>query len=356
MESVDSVFGCTNEVQGGELAPAGDVLVGLDSGRIILPRLIADAGEQAGERYVEFFTAKIRNPNTRRAYGRAVADFCVWCEEKGFRLDQLRTMHLAAYAEILTRSYAAPTAKQRLAALRMFFDWLVVGQVVGQNPAAAVRGPKHVVKKGKTPVLTADETRILLDSIPLKIGPEPEPGVEDKRPPSLIGLRDRAIIATMAYSFARVGAMLAMTVEDYYTQGRRGWLRLHEKGGKEHDMPAHHNLEAYIDAYVQAAGIAEDRKGVLFRSNPGWKDRLTENPMTQPDVWRMIRRRAKRAGIKTLIGCHSFRATGITVYLENGGTLERAQAMANHESPKTTKLYDRTSDQITLDEVERIVI
>ena len=149
--------------------------------------------------------------------------------------------------------------------------------------------------------------------------------------------------------------MLAMRVEDYYTQGRRAWLRLHEKGGKQHEMPAHHNLEAYVDAYAEAAKIADDKKGFLFRTSRAKTKKLSGNPTRQSDVWQMIRQRAKAAGIKTPVGCHSFRATGITCYLENGGTLEKAQTMANHESPRTTKLYDRTRDQITLDEVERIV-
>jgi integrase/recombinase XerD len=160
----------------------------------------------------------------------------------------------------------------------------------------------------------------------------------------------------MTYAFARVGAVVAMKVEDYYPQGKRWWLRLQEKGGKQHDMPAHHTLEAYLDEYVKAAGIAADPKGPLFRSAPGTNAELTRNPLRTADVWRVIRRRAKQARIQTKIGCHTFRATGITSYLEAGGTLENAQLMAAHESPRTTKLYDRTGDEITLDEVERIAI
>ena len=149
--------------------------------------------------------------------------------------------------------------------------------------------------------------------------------------------------------------MVAMTVEDYYAQGKRSWLRLHEKGGKQHEMPAHHTLEEYLDAYLNAACIADDNKGPLFRTARG-PDVLTRNPMGTADVWRMIRRRIKQTSIRTRAGCHSFRATGITCYLENKGTLEKAQQMASHSSPRTTKLYDRTNDQITLDEVEKIVI
>ncbi len=147
-----------------------------------------------------------------------------------------------------------------------------------------------------------------------------------------------------------------MRVEDYYPKGKRWWVRLHEKGGKRHEMPAHHNLEAYLDAYIKAAGIGEEGKSPLFRSAAGRTDMLTNKAMNRVDAWRMIQRRAAELGTRARIGCDIFRATGITAYLEAGGTLENAQAMAAHERPRTTKLYDRTGDEITLDEVERITI
>jgi integrase len=172
----------------------------------------------------------------------------------------------------------------------------------------------------------------------------------------VVGLRDRALISVMTFAFARVGAVVAMRVEDYYPNGKRWWVRLHEKGGKRHEMPAHHNLEAYLDAYIEAAGIRDGGKTPLFRSAVGRTGTLAEKPMNRIDAWRMIQRRAADLGMRIRIGCHTFRATGITAYLEAGGTLENAQAMAAHESPRTTKLYDRTGDEITLDEVERISI
>ena len=128
---------------------------------------------------------------------------------------------------------------------------------------------------------------------------------------------------------------------------------LHEKGGKRHEMPAHHNLEAYLDTYLEAAGLRDDHKGPLFRSAAGRTGALTGNRMNRSDAWAMIQRRAAAIGLKVRVGCHTFRATGITAYLNAGATLENAQA---HESPRTTKLYDRTGDEITLDEVERISI
>jgi site-specific recombinase XerD len=312
------------------------------SAHVVIPAMIADAGEPATRRYLEFFAATIRNKNTRTAYLHAASRFFAWCDHHQLgQLADIEPLHVAAYIEALGKDFEKPTVKQHLAAIRMLFDWLVTGQVVATNPAHSVRGPKHVVKTGKTTVLDADQARKLLDSIDNS---------------TLAGLRDRALISVMTFAFARIGAVVAMRVEDYFSKGKRWWVRLHEKGGKRHEMPAHHNLEAYLDAYIEAAGIREDDKGALFRSAVGRTGKLTVTPMNRVDAWRMIQRRAADLGFRVKIGCHTFRATGITAYLDSGGTLENAQAMAAHESPRTTKLYDRTGDAITLDEVERIAI
>ncbi len=321
---------------------------------VVLPALIARADDRARTRFLEFFAATIRNRNTRKAYARAVADFLAWCDQNGLALRTIQPLHVAAYVERLTAAKAKPTVKQHLAAIRMCLDWMTAGGHLEANPAASVRGPKHVVKRGLTPVLRADEARQLLDSIPI-YGQNPETHEPDPTKPILIGLRDRALIAVMVFSFARIGAVLSMKVEDYYTEGRRAWFRLHEKGGKLHHVPAHHNAEDYVDAYLAAAGIAGDRKGPLFRTFDR-RRRLTERPLSDRDARYMVKRRARAAKLPEAICNHTFRATGITAYLENGGTIENAQAIAAHESPKTTKLYDRTGDEITLDEVERIVI
>jgi len=306
-----------------------------------IPAVIAREGEQAAMKFVEFFTANIRNPNTRAAYARAVFQFLNWSEERRLPLKNLNPIFVSAYIEQLQTNLAPPSVKQHLAAIRMLFDYLVIGQVVPHNPAASVRGPKHVVKRGKTPVLKASQARQLLDSIDTS---------------TIVGLRDRAIIATMVYSFARVGAVVGMNKEDYVQNGKRWWLRLHEKGGKRHEVPAHHNAEAYIDAYLDAANSEQwAKKAPLFRTLSREKS-LTEARMTRTDVLRMVKRRAEEAQLPDSTCCHTFRATGITAYLENGGTIENAQAIAAHESPRTTKLYDRTSDEITLDEIERILI
>jgi integrase/recombinase XerD len=162
------------------------------AGSMPVPAVVAAVGERAARRFIDFFTANIRNPNTRAAYGVGVRSFFAWLDWHCIReLGAIRTHHVSAYIETLTRVYRGPTVKQHLAALRMLFDWLIVGQVVEQNPAAAVRGPKHVVKKGKTPVLDGDEARKLIDSLDVS---------------TIVGLRDRALIALLIYSFARISA------------------------------------------------------------------------------------------------------------------------------------------------------
>ena len=307
-----------------------------------LPALVLAAGEGAQLRFLEFFAASIRNAHTRRAYAGAVGEFLAWCEGRGVAsITTIQPLHVAAYIEALTRSRAAPTAKLRLAAVRRLFDWLVIGQVIPTNPAASVRGPAHSVKRGKTPVLAPEEARALLDSIDVS---------------TPIGLRDRALIALMAFSFARIGAALSMKVEDVYVQQRRLWVRLHEKGGKVHEMPCHHTLEEYLHAYIDGCGLASDQKGPVFRTIARGRGCLTTTPLPQANAYAMIRRRAEAAGIETKIGNHTFRATGITAYLKNGGQLETAAAMANHSSTRTTQLYDRRSDQVSLDEIERVRI
>ena len=251
--------------------------------------VLAAAARRRGARGGGQVSGVLRRADREPAYGRAVGQFLAWCAARGLGLTAVAPLHVAAY--IRTPPGSAPTVKQHLAALRMLGDWLVVSQVLPVNPAAAVRGPTHVVTTGATPVLSPAEARRLLAAI--------DTG-------TLAGRRDRALVSVRLYSFARVSAVIAMRRQDYFRQERRGWLRLHEKGGTRHDVPAHH--------------------------------------------------RAAAADLPPSTCCHTFRATGITAYLSNGGTLEHAQQIAGHASPKTTKLYDRTADTITVDEIERIVI
>jgi len=194
--------------------------------------LIAAVGERASYRFFEFFTANIRNPNTRRAYAWACRQFFAWCEDRGLTLTTIRPFDVASYVELLQRTH---------------------GQVAPANPASAVRGPKHVVKTGKTPVLDAADWRKLLDAIPTDT-------VRD--------LRDRALIATLTYSFARITAALNMKVEDLRPQGA-GWrLRLHEKGGKHHAMPCHHALVEALHAYIGRRRHRRGPQGMALPDEP----------------------------------------------------------------------------------------
>ena len=234
------------------------------------PALVVAAGERAGLRFLEFFALAIRNPHTRRAYARAAGDFLAWCAGAGVTsITAVQPLHVAAWIERQTQTSSAPTVKQQLAAIRHLFDWLVTGQIVPHNPAASVRGPSHTTKKGKTPVLDATEARQLLDSI-------------DVTTP--IGLRDRALIALMVFSFARVGAPLAMRADDVYVQQRRLWVRQREKGGKAHAMPCHHTLEAYLLAYLDGTGITTEPKGPLFRTIRRGTGQLSATPLPQANA------------------------------------------------------------------------
>ena len=313
-----------------------------------VPAIIQEAGPEAFRRFLEFFTAQIRNRNTREAYARAVSQFFGWLHEHGIVcLADIQPVHIAAWVEGKTQTQNPQTVKQHLAAVKKLFDWLVIGQIVPSNPATVVKGPKYSYSKGKTPILLASDARRFLESF---------------SGGSISVLRDRALIALMTYTFARISAALAMNVNDVFVQHHRLWVRLHEKGGKYLEMPCHHNLEMYLKEYLKAGGMEDDPKGPLFRRlNGGRKPEtqaLTRSRLHRTEALLMIKRRANKAGIENPGMCnHSFRGTGITAYLSNPeAKLEHAQTMAGHADPKTTRLYDRRSEVLSLDEVERIGI
>lgn len=303
--------------------------------------LVTTLGDRAQDVYLEWLAATIRNPNTRTAYRRAIEKFSTWCEARlpGADLGQLSAVHIAAYIEDMSRhGLSAGTVKQALSAIKVFCDHLVVRQVLPFNPATSVRAPRVVRRVGKTPVLVDDEARTLIDAIDTS---------------TLWGLRNRALIATMAYTFARISAALSLKVGDYEICGRRGYLKLKEKGGKEIDAPCHHELDEAMEAWLTASGLSDQRNHPLFPAIPGGKTILNQ-PLNRMTTLVMVNSLAKRAGIKRHISNHTFRATGITAYLRNGGHLETAQYLAGHGSPETTKIYDRRAEAVAVSEVERI--
>jgi site-specific recombinase XerD len=328
-----------------------EILPALPVSNFPVPLIIAAAGAQASEHFLEFFAATIRNKNTRAAYMQAVAQFCRWCEGHELQLHTIRPLHVSAYIE--SKPLTAPSIKQHLAALRGLFNWLVIKQVVPDNPAMFVKGPRFSRQVGVTPILEPDQMRKLFDSIPVtrevKIARKHGGGVRMEA--DVKGLRDRAVIAIMAYTFARVGAVLKLKRGDYSLQGKRAQLRLQEKGGKEKFVWLHHEAEQYLDAYLEAAaGIGNTAS--LFQALDRSR-RLIGAPLSRRDMLRIVKERCATAGLPHTICNHTFRGTGITVFLQNGGSLEAAQDMANHTDPRTTKLYDRRKDLATISEIER---
>jgi site-specific recombinase XerD len=304
-----------------------------------LPILIEEEGPDVQERFLEFFAAQIRNENTRKAYGRAVGRFLDWARRQRLTLTSISPIAVSAYVE--QHEGAPATIKQHLAAIRRLFDWLVTGGVLDRNPAEPVKGPKHVVDEGSTPILTAEEARNFIEGLPTETA-------KDKR--------DKAIIGVLTYTFARVSAVVRMKIEDYYRAGNRWKVRLQEKGGKRRDVPLHHKAKDYLDAYLEAAGIANEDGTPLFRTIGRSKD-LTGRSLSRTSVLRMVKARADEAGFDPRRVCgHTFRGTGITAYLENGGKLEVAQHIAGHSDASTTKLYDRRRELVDQEEVEKIGI
>lgn len=307
------------------------------------PAIIERLGFRAKERFFEFFAATIRNRHTREAYMRAVYRFMDWVDVRGLELAGIRPLVVATYIEHLGTELSAPSVKQHLAAIRGLFDYLVTGHFVDFNPAASVRGPKHVVQEGKTPILEPGELRQLFASIDTS---------------TILGLRDRALLGVLLYSFARISAALGLKVKDYRHAGRTSYFRFHEKGGKVKDVPVHHKAQEYLDAYLEAAGHEADRQGWLFRAaGPQRKViQLGPKPFNRRKAWAMVKRRLKAADLNPDACNHSFRGSGITVYLDNGGDLETAADIAGHASTKTTRLYDRTKRDIKRGEIERVHI
>jgi site-specific recombinase XerD len=308
-----------------------------DEFQSFMPAIIAPGGK-AQEAFLEFFAAEITNNNTRESYIRDIRRFSEWCDQRGFQLHNLTTLHLAAYRDELRVTLSSQSTKRHFASLRRLFAFFVERGVLDRNPAREVKTPKVSRDTGKTPALDVPDMSTLLN---------------DLTGDDFLQLRDRAIIAIMAYTFARVSAVCSLKVKDYYQVGRRSYLRLHEKGGKEREIPCNHKLEIFLDEYLQSLPEPHPEHPLFTPQSPKSKS-APVHAMSRHDVYKLVRRRVQESGLVGGYSCHSFRATGITTFLENGGTLERAQWMAGHADSRTTKLYDRRNDRATLEDIERI--
>lgn len=257
-----------------------------------VPALIADAGERAAHATLEFFTARIPNAHTRRAYGRAVAAFCHWCHGR-VSLQDLSAPTVSAYLAGLRNDgegLSLVSFKLTASAIRHWLDFLTERGVLGYNPARSVRTERLVVREGKTPVFSRDDGRRLFASL------DAEAATGD-----ILALRDRALMAVMLYGFVRVGAAVGMRVRDFEDEGEHASLVLREKGGKERRIACHHKTRHYLRAYIAAAGFEARAKEPLFQTAPGRRPVLTGEAMSTFDARRAVRRRCRAAALPSSI-------------------------------------------------------
>lgn len=305
-----------------------------------VPELVGRAGNAARFAFDEFFQARIRNRFTRKAYLHALRQFSAWCLPRNLELSRVAPGDVARYLDSLVG--APPTRKLHLAALRRFFDELVVRHVILLNPALSVRGDRYQAVEGKTPEILVEQARRLLNGIDTS---------------HIVGLRDRAVIAILIYTAARVGAVALLRCGDFYDVGDQHCLRFHEKGGKLREIPMRHDLLQFVSEYLNAAGLQnENALGPLFRTTTGRAKRLTARAMTADDMARMLKRRLCDAGLSKRLSPHSFRVMAITDLLAQGVPLEDVQYLAGHADPRTTRLYDRRQRRVTRNIVERISV
>ncbi len=305
-----------------------------------LPTLIRNAGVAARFAFEEFLHGKIRNRFTRKAYLHAVKRFSVWCAERQLNLVRVAPADVGRYLDSMMVS--TPTRKLHLAALRRFFDELVMRHVVILNPALSVRTERHQAVEGKTPEISIQQARRLLKAIDCSHD---------------VGRRDRAVIGILIYTAARVGAVAKLRRSDFYRSGDQFCLRFHEKNGKVREIPVRHDLSLMIVDYLEHSGIQyASPTAPLFRSTVRKSRKLTQNAMTADDMGRMMKRRLRDAGLSTRFSPHSFRVTTITDLLEQGVPLADVQYLAGHADPRTTRLYDRRMQRVTRNIVERISV
>jgi site-specific recombinase XerD len=302
------------------------------------PAIVAAAGGGAEFAWDEFFKGQLANAHTRKNYAHAVRHFLDWCDDPDRQVPLVRIAPGDVGDYLASLQLATPTKKLRLAAMRKFFDLLVVRHVVVLNPAASVRAERYSVVEGKTPEISARQARDLLKSVDAS---------------TLVGQRDRAVIAVLIYTAARVGAVAKLTMKSLKHDGTQYSLRFSEKGGKSREIPVRHDVEQILRSYIEAAGIVE---GPLFRTSFRRTGRLTTKSMSGIDLCRMIKRRLKTAGLPEQFSPHSFRVATVTDLLEQNVALEDVQHLAGHADPRTTRLYDRRRRKVTRSIVERISI
>ena len=304
------------------------------------PAVLARAGKAACLAADEFFSARISNPHTRAAYAHQVGRFLAWCEREGLELRQVTPGLAGRFLDEIP--YKAPTKNQALAALRHFFDVLAARHAVILNPFHSVRGVRHPHGEGRTPEASVEQARRLLASI---------------RTEDVYGLRDRAVLGTLIYTGARVGAVSRLTLRDLRDHGHHRTLQFPEKGGRAREIPVRLDLDTWIAAYLEGAGLMEaPRDSPLFRSGERRGSPLTDRALSPLAVQLMLKRRLKAAGLPRILSPHSFRVLVVTDLLSQNVPLEDVQYLAGHAHPRTTQIYDRRQRRVSRNLVERISV
>ncbi len=315
------------------LPPSSKSLVAIDA-------KFASISTAASFAWDEFFSGHVRNRNTRAAYLQAVRQFLNWVSLHETPLERITPGMVGTYFD--QHAGSLPTKKLHLSALRAFFDVLVNRHVIPLNPAASVRGERYQAVEGKTPEITREQARTLLNSI------------DTTRP---AGLRDKALIATLIYTAARAGAIANLRLKDFASDGTQYMLRFMEKGGKSRSIPIRHDLQAILLAYLDTFDWKNQQKdAIFFRSVAGRTGQLTDQPVRNIDICRMVKRRLHDAGLPGQLSPHSFRVATVTDLLTQGVSLEDVQYLAGHADPRTTRLYDRRQKKVTRNTVEKISI
>lgn len=321
----------------------GPVAIHTYGASMMLPALVAEAGERASRSTFDFFAASVENDHTREAYARAVHRFCQACTAGQLTLAGVAPPHVAAYLKVLDAAgKSKATVKLHLAAIRNWMRWLTEHGVLDRNPASEVRGPKLVVREGKTPALSRDQARALLASLDGS---------------DVMSLRDRAMIGVMLFAWARVSAVCGMRACDVEDDGGpNATLFFREKGGKELRKHCHPRLREMLRAYIAAAALDPKGKEPLFRSFGGRGRGLSGKALRRSDVLAIVKQRCEAAALPARFSNHSFRATAITLHHQAGGRLQDAQALAGHADPRTTLGYIRRSEDLDRHEVERVQV
>ena len=304
------------------------------------PEILVRAGKAACFAADEFFSARISNSHTRTAYAHQVSRFLAWCENEGLELHQVTPGLAGRFLDELPGG--APTQNQALAGLRHFFDTLVARHAAVLNPFQSVRGVRHPHGEGRTPEVTVDQARQLLASIKTR---------------DVYGLRDRAVLGTLIYTGARVGAISRLRMQDLRDNGNHRSLQFAEKGGKVREIPVRHDLDEWIAAYLQGAGLEDaPQASPLYRAGQRRSSPLTDRAMSPLAVQQMLKRRLRAAGLPKILSPHSFRVLVVTDLLSQNMPLEDVQYLAGHAHPRTTQIYDRRRRRVSRNLVERISV